>query len=594
MTVEEFKKNQYGLPIKSGVYCFYKHNELLYVGKAINIKKRVSSYFQRSKNTSSRIELMIKKTSHIDFTIVNNESDALILENNLIKAHRPKYNILLKDDKTYPFICIKNERFPRITITRKINKDGAKYYGPYTSVKLIKSIIKFITNTYQIRSCKYDLSEKNILTRKYKICLDYHIGKCKGPCEGLQSEKSYDLQMNEVTKILKGNTKDLLVDLESEMNKASGTMEFEKAQEYKNRIYQVEKFYSKSIIVNPRLNNIAVFNIEKKTFGTYVNFIKLINGSITLCLNFNVQNNLNENEKKCLEKSIIQILEKYSPKCKVVLTPFKVNIKNDEIQFLVPIKGDKKKLLDLSLLNLKTYTKSIEQKRIEINTPYVIEQLKKDLNLDKAPKNIECFDISHLQGEHVVASLVVFKNGVPAKSKYRHFNIKHGQGNNDFLSMEEVVLRHYKKYLNTNTPLPELIIIDGGKGQLNASLKSLQRLEIENKVETIGLAKRLESVFFYKKDKPIMINRKSTSLKLLQRVRNEAHRFAIDFHRLKRSKALTDSELFYIDGVGKSSVEKLFNKLKSVKKIKSATLKELTLILGPDKGKKVYMYFNKL
>ncbi len=472
--------------------------------------------------------LMLNKVTEITFTVVHTEEDALLLENNLIKSLNPRYNIILKDGKSYPFLCIKNEAFPRVLIIRRLIKDGSSYYGPYTSASLTNSLLAFITNTYQIRTCSFNLSESNIENNKFKVCLDYHIGKCLGPCEGLQNEKHYNQQITEIKGILSGKTKDVIKSLENQMKTAADNFRFEEAQTLKQRVIQLNKYQAKSTIVNPDIGDLEVYSIIKIDRNIYMNFIKVINGSITLSVNFKLKYFFYESLETYLIKGIEQARNKYLSDSSLILTHLKPQNSIANTKMLIPKRGDKKKLLDLSYYNLKEHLKSINQKQKESNG--IMIQLKKDLDIDVIPNHIECFDISHNQGENVVGSLVVYKKGLPVKKEYRHFNITHGLGNNDYESMKEVVFRRFSKVLSQKEPLADLVIIDGGKPQLNAALNSLKLLKLEH-LNIFGLAKKLESIIVPGKKDAVMISKRSISLRFLQKVRNEAHRFAIDFHR---------------------------------------------------------------
>ena len=589
MNISEFETIRNNIPTKPGVYQFFQNDTLLYVGKAINLKKRVSSYFQKSRKDNARLKLMVNKITDITFTVVHTEEDALLLENNLIKTLKPRYNIILKDGKSYPFICIKSERFPRVFISRKIIKDGSEYFGPYTSAGLTRSLLTFIKNTYQVRTCSFNLSNSNIKMKKFKVCLDYHIGKCLGPCEAHQTENDYNKQISEIRSILAGKTYKVLLDLDDKMRKASDSYDFEDANIYKERINQLKKYQSKSNIINPKHDNLEVYSILKHEDNIYMNFIRVINGSITLCINFKLKYFFKESLETYLLKGIEQSRDKFNSKTKDILTHLKPHQAIPNTNIIIPLKGDKKKLLDLSQLNLKEYVKSIKTKKDEANN--ALSRLKEDLNINVIPKYIECFDISHNQGNYVVGSLVVYKNGKALKTKYRHYNIKHGLGNNDYESMKEVIYRHFSKKLSNNEPLADLVIIDGGKPQLNAAISSLKSLGI-NRINIFGLAKKLESVISPNKAEPIMISKRSTSLRLLQKIRNEAHRFAIDFHRKKSRRAMTESVFTNIPGIGKKTSEKLIKELKSIEKIKSASLKKLTSYIGSHKAQIVYNFFS--
>ncbi|HIF14736.1 MAG TPA: excinuclease ABC subunit C, partial [Bacteroidetes bacterium] len=564
MNVSEFENVRKNIPSKPGVYQFFQNKSLLYVGKAINLRKRVSSYFQNSRNHHSRVILMLNKVTEITFTVVHTEEDALLLENNLIKSLNPRYNIILKDGKSYPFLCIKNEAFPRVLIIRRLIKDGSSYYGPYTSASLTNSLLAFITNTYQIRTCSFNLSESNIENNKFKVCLDYHIGKCLGPCEGLQNEKHYNQQITEIKGILSGKTKDVIKSLENQMKTAADNFRFEEAQTLKQRVIQLNKYQAKSTIVNPDIGDLEVYSIIKIDRNIYMNFIKVINGSITLSVNFKLKYFFDETLETYLIKGIEQARNKYLSESSLILTHLKPQKPIANTKMLIPKRGDKKKLLDLSYYNLKEHIKSINQKQKESNG--IMIQLKKDLNIDVIPNHIECFDISHNQGENVVGSLVVYKKGLPVKKEYRHFNITHGLGNNDYESMKEVVFRRFSKVLSQKEPLADLVIIDGGKPQLNAALNSLKLLKLEQ-LNIFGLAKKLESIIVPGKKDAVMISKRSISLRFLQKVRNEAHRFAIDFHRKQSRTNMLTTEINTISGIGSKTADKLMKKFKTVEKI---------------------------
>jgi len=589
LNVSEFENVKKNIPSKPGVYQFFQNKSLLYVGKAINLRKRVSSYFQNSRNHHSRVILMLNKVTEITFTVVHTEEDALLLENNLIKSLNPRYNIILKDGKSYPFLCIKNEAFPRVLIIRRLIKDGSSYYGPYTSARLTNSLLDFITNTYQIRTCSFNLSESNIENKKFKVCLDYHIGKCLGPCEGLQNEKHYNRQITEIKGILNGKTKDVIKSLENQMKTAADNFRFEEAQTLKQRVIQLNKHQAKSTIVNPDIGDLEVYSIIKIDRNIYMIFIKVINCSITLSVNFKLKYYFDESLETYLIKGIEQARNKYLSESRLILTHLKLQKPIANTKMLIPKRGDKKKLLDLSYYNLKEHIKSINQKQKESNA--IMIQLKKDLNIDVIPNQIECFDISHNQGENVVGSLVVFKKGLPVKKEYRHFNITHGLGNNDYESMKEVVFRRFSKVLSQKEPLADLVIIDGGMPQLNAALNSLKLLKLEH-LNIFGLAKKLESIILPGKKDAVMISKRSISLRFLQKIRNEAHRFAIDFHRKQSRKNMLATEINTISGIGGVTADKLMKKFKTVEKIKSANMEALTLCVRSKKAQIVYDFFN--
>ncbi|WP_172919145.1 excinuclease ABC subunit UvrC [Capnocytophaga canis] len=581
------------LPSKPGVYQFYdKSDSLIYVGKAINLKKRVSSYFQK-KHESGKTRVLVKKIVRIEHIVVATESDALLLENNLIKKYQPRYNILLKDDKSYPWICVKKERFPRVFQTRKMIKDGSLYFGPYTSIKTVRTLLELIKELYPLRNCSYDLSEQNIQNQKFKVCLEYHIKNCKGACEGLQSEENYLQNISEIIEILKGNFKDALARLKKEMVSLATDLRFEEAQQIKEKIDILTNYQAKSTIVSSKINNIDVFSIVSDEEYGYVNFLQVAYGAIVRAHTIEIKKKLEETDRELLEFAIVDIRERFFSNSKEIITPFEVTLPNN-LQLTIPKLGEKHQLLELSLRNAKHFRQErFKQVKIadpERHTNRILSQLQRDLHLSEPPIHIECFDNSNIQGTNPVAACVVFRNGKPSKKDYRHFNIKTVEGPNDFASMEEVVYRRYKRLLEENEPLPQLIIIDGGKGQLSSALKSLESLDLRGKIAIIGIAKRLEEIYFPEDSIPLYLDKKSESLKLIQQLRNEAHRFGITFHRQKRSKVAIVSELDNIEGIGDKTKESLLKHFKSVKRIKEASLEDLQAVIGY-RAKKVWEYF---
>ncbi|WP_172916659.1 excinuclease ABC subunit UvrC [Capnocytophaga canis] len=581
------------LPSKPGVYQFYdKSDSLIYVGKAINLKKRVSSYFQK-KHESGKTRVLVKKIVRIEHIVVATESDALLLENNLIKKYQPRYNILLKDDKSYPWICVKKERFPRVFQTRKMIKDGSLYFGPYTSIKTVRTLLELIKELYPLRNCPYDLSEQNIQNQKFKVCLEYHIKNCKGACEGLQSEENYLQNISEIIEILKGNFKDALARFKKEMVSLATDLRFEEAQQIKEKIDILTNYQAKSTIVSSKINNIDVFSIVSDEEYGYVNFLQVAYGAIVRAHTIEIKKKLEETDRELLEFAIVDIRERFFSNSKEIITPFEVTLPNN-LQLTIPKLGEKHQLLELSLRNAKHFRQErFKQVKIadpERHTNRILSQLQRDLHLSEPPIHIECFDNSNIQGTNPVAACVVFRNGKPSKKDYRHFNIKTVEGPNDFASMEEVVYRRYKRLLEENEPLPQLIIIDGGKGQLSSALKSLESLDLRGKIAIIGIAKRLEEIYFPEDSIPLYLDKKSESLKLIQQLRNEAHRFGITFHRQKRSKVAIVSELDNIEGIGDKTKESLLKHFKSVKRIKEASLEDLQAVIGY-RAKKVWEYF---
>ncbi|TCP28029.1 excinuclease ABC subunit C [Tenacibaculum skagerrakense] len=583
------------LPNSSGVYQYFdKDDVIIYVGKAKNLKKRVASYFTKN-HEYGKTRVLVKKIVRIEHIVVNTETDALLLENNLIKKYQPKYNVLLKDDKSYPWICIKSERFPRIFSTRRVIKDGSEYFGPYTNVKTVNTLIDLIKELYPLRTCNYDLSERNIETGKYKVCLEYHLKNCLGPCEGLQEENDYVQNIRAIRDIIKGNFKESLTSLENMMLDFAKEMRFEEAQKIKDKLESLKNYQAKSTVVNPSINNVDVFSITSDETHGYVNFLKIMNGSIVQSYTTEIKKKLDETDKELLELFIVETRQRFNSLSREVYVPFKVSL-GDNVKVTVPKLGDKKRIVDLSLRNAKYYRQE-QFKQIKIVDPErhvkrIMAQMKKDLRLKEEPVHIECFDNSNIQGTNPVAACVVFKNGKPSKKDYRHFNIKTVEGPDDFASMEEVVYRRYKRLLQEDKPLPQLIVIDGGKGQLSSALKSLDVLGLRGKIAIIGIAKRLEEIYYPGDSVPLYLDKKSETLKIIQHLRNEAHRFGITFHRNKRSKSAIQSELEQIPDIGKQTITNLLRKFKSAKRVKIATLDELIEVVGNARAQKIYMYFH--
>jgi len=584
------------LPSSPGVYQYYDKNEkILYVGKAKNLKKRVSSYFNK-KHDSHRIGVMVKKIRNIKHIVVNSETDALLLENNLIKKYQPRFNVMLKDDKTYPWICIKNERFPRVFPTRRVIRDGSEYYGPYTSFKTVNTLLDLIKGLYQLRTCNYDLAEEKIQQGKYKVCLEYHLGNCKGPCEGNQHEVEYNKNIEHIRQIVKGDFKDSLLKFKEQMKTHAQAMEFEEAQKIKDKIEVLEKYQSKSTVVNPKINNVDVFSITSDEGYGYVNFLQLSHGSIIRSHTIEMKKKLEESDKELLALGVVEIRQRFNSQSKEIYVPFPINL-GEDLKVTVPKLGDKKAIVDLSLRNAK-YFRQERFKQMKIVDPdrhvnRLMAQMKKDLRLQKEPRHIECFDNSNIQGTNPVAACVVFKNGKPSKRDYRKFNIKTVKGPDDFASMEEVVFRRYKRLLNEDEPLPQLIIIDGGKGQLSSAVKALDELGLRGKIAIIGIAKRLEELFYPGDKYPLYLDKKSETLKVIQQLRNEAHRFGITFHRNKRSSAALGTELESIDGIGEKTAVELLKQFRSIKRISEASQKELEDAIGVSKGNLVFKFYQK-
>lgn len=584
------------LPDSPGVYQYYdKEGKILYVGKAKNLKKRVSSYFNKVHDVK-RTNVLVRKIVTIKHIVVPTETDALLLENNLIKKLQPRYNILLKDDKTYPWICVKNERFPKVFVTRNMVKDGSEYFGPYTSFRTVHTLMDLIKELYPLRTCSYDLNKSNIDAGKFKVCLEYHIGNCKGPCEGFVSESYYMEQVQAIKSILKGNFKESLKSFKIHMQELAEELKFEEAQRIKDKIKVLENYQSKSTILNPKITNIDVFSIISDEVVAYVNFLQISHGAIVRSHTMELKKKMDETDQELLELAIIEIRERFNLTAKEIIVPFEVDL-GEHIRITVPKLGDKKQILDLSERNAKFYRldqlKQIKIVDPERHTNRIMSQMMKDLRLQVEPRHIECFDNSNIQGTNPVAACVVFRDGKPFKKDYRHFNIKTVEGPNDFASMEEVVYRRYKRMLDEGQSLPQLIVIDGGKGQLSSALKSIDDLGLRGKVAIIGIAKRLEEIFYPGDSVPLYLDKKSESLKVIQHIRNEAHRFGITFHRNKRSSSALNSELETIPGVGEKTMVTLLSHFKTLKKIKTATLEELKPVIGLARAKKIVDFYSK-
>ncbi|TXB64037.1 excinuclease ABC subunit UvrC [Vicingus serpentipes] len=593
MSLNNIIKN---LPNKPGVYQYYNtEGIILYVGKAKNLKKRVTSYFTKN-HENGKTAILVRQIADIKIIVVETEIEALLLENNLIKKYQPKYNILLKDDKTYPWICIKNERFPRIFSTRNIIRDGSEYFGPYASVRMMNTILDLIRQLYPIRNCNYNLSEENIANEKFKVCLEYHIGNCKGPCIDEQSEDDYNTSINEIKNIIKGNINSVTKHLKPLMKEYADKLQFEKAQQIKEKIETLENYQSKSVVVSPTINDVDVFSIISDEKYGFVNYLKVINGAIIQGHTIELKKKLDETDDELLQIGIAELRVRFDSESKEVIVPFKPDLADENIKFTVPQRGDKKQLLDLSERNAKYFRLERNKQKANVNptkhSDRILERMQKDLRMPVKPVHIECFDNSNIQGTNPVAACVVFKDAKPSKRDYRHFNIKTVEGPDDFASMEEVVYRRYKRLLDEDEPLPQLIIIDGGKGQLSSALKSLDKLNLRGKITIIGIAKKLEEIYFPGDSIPLYIDKKSESLKVIQYLRNEAHRFGITHHRNKRSKAAITSELDKIEGIGFKTAQQLLWKFKSVARIKKATLKELETAVNKQRAKIVFDHFS--
>lgn len=584
------------LPEKSGVYQFYdKNDKIIYVGKAKNLKKRVSSYFNKNQE-NGKTRVLVKKIVDIKYLVVDTELDALLLENNLIKKYQPKYNIQLKDDKTYPWICIKKEPFPRVFTTRRLIKDGSKYFGPYPSVKVVNTLLSLIREIYPLRSCKLDLSASKIAEKKHKVCLEYHLGNCKGGCEGYETEEKYKTYISDIEHVVKGNLSAVIRSLKGIMNIHAANLQFEEAQAIKNKIEVIERYKAKSTVVSPTIHEVDVITVLDDEKSAYVNYLVVNNGAIIHGYTVEVKKKLEESISDIIGFILPEMRARFESRSKEVLISEEIDLELKGVNFFSPQRGDKKALIDLSERNTRFYRlekrKQEKLKNPERHTERILEQIRVDFRLTDTPVHIECFDNSNLQGTNAVSACVVFKNGRPSKRDYRHFNIKTVVGPDDFASMEEVIFRRYKRMLGEGRSLPQLIVIDGGKGQLSSSLLALDRLGIRGEIAIVGIAKRLEEIFFPGDRLPIYIDKRSESLKVIQHLRNEAHRFGIIHHRNKRSKEFIESELTEIIGIGPKTQEDLMLYFKTISNIKAASLQSLSSVIGPSKGKIVEYYFS--
>ena len=585
------------IPTNPGVYRYYDDKgEIIYVGKAKNLKRRVSSYF--NKQQSGKVKVLVSRIADIKFIVVDNEMEALLLENNMIKQYKPRYNIMLKDDKTYPWICVKNERFPRVFLTRKKVNDGSIYFGPYPSVTVAKTFLEMLRKLYPIRNCKLVLKEENIYNGHYRPCLEYHIGNCKAPCDGSMSEEEYREMILNVKKVIKGNIQEVLKDMKAQMMDHASRLEFEQAQVIKDKYDILENYHAKSVVCSNTIFDIEVFSYEDSGNSFYVNYMKIVEGAIIQSHSFEIKRKLDETPEELLLMAIVEVRQMMeSHNIKEIIVPIDLDIKLDGVKFTVPQRGEKLDILELSQRNAKQYRIDTEKLRTlvdpERHTKRILNQMKEDLRLPELPEVIECFDNSNFQGDYAVAAMVQFINAKPNKSGYRHFNIKTVEGPNDFASMEEIVYRRYKRLLDEGQRLPDLIVVDGGKGQLSSAIKILQQLGLYGKISIIGIAEKLEEIYFPGDSIPLYIDKRSETLKVIQHIRDEAHRFGITHHRKKFEKGFLHSELNDIKGIGKQTAEKLMLELKSVKNIKEADLETLEKIVGKAKAKIVWEYFEK-
>ncbi|MGC4023105.1 MAG: excinuclease ABC subunit UvrC [Cyclobacteriaceae bacterium] len=587
---EKIKSTIANLPDSPGVYRYFnEEGEMIYVGKAKSLKKRVSSYFNRQTYDNQKTAKLVSEIRKIEFTLANSEFDALLLENNLIKQNQPKYNILLKDDKTFPYICIIKERFPRVITTRKFMPKQGEYFGPFSSVVAMKNVLELSRQLYSIRTCNLYLSEDNISKKKFKVCLEYHIGNCKGPCEGLQDEKSYLDDIAQVRNILKGDLSVVKDAFGSRMNEAASKLEFEKAEVFRQKLSLLEDFQVKSLVVNPKLTNIDVFTITSSPSDAFINYLKVKEGSIIFSKNAEIKKKLNETDEDILNSAVAELRATYHSDNPEVFTNISLSVKSDDFENIVPQIGDKRKLIEMSLKNalFMKREKELAKDKTKSKKNEVLNILQENLRLVQLPKIIECFDNSNFQGTSPVASMVRFVDGKPDKKGYRHFNIKTVVGPDDFASMKEIVTRRYKRIMEEQSEYPSLIIVDGGKGQLSSACEALKELGLYGKIPIVGIAKKLEEIYYPEDPLPLLISKKSPGLQLIQQIRDEAHRFAIEFHRLKRSKNTFVTEIENIPGIGKKTADKLLGHFKSVKKIKEASLEELTKIIGKTAAEKI-------
>lgn len=585
------------LPDLPGVYQYFDSaGVILYVGKAKNLRKRVSSYFTKT-HADRKTDVLVRKISEIRHIVVETEEDALLLENNFIKKYQPRYNVLLKDDKTFPSICIKNERFPRVFYTRDIIQDGSSYFGPYASVQMVKTILDVIRRLYPLRNCNLNLSRPNIEAKKFKVCLEYYLGNCKGPCEGLMMEEEYNENIKQIREILQGNLTSVLNHLKSLMVKYSLEYRFEQAEQIKSKLNILESFRSKSTVVSSSISNVDVYSFDEDDAYAYINFLKVVDGAIVQAQMIEMKKRLEEKREELLALGIAEIRQSLYSNSKEIIIPFPIEIDLKDIRITIPRIGEKRKLLDLSEKNVKFYKLEKNRQRSlkspETRTLQVMEKMKQDLRLNELPVHIECFDNSNIQGDTPVAACVVFRDGKPFKKDYRHYNIKTVEGPNDFASMEEIIYRRYKRLLDENQKLPQLIVIDGGKGQLGSALNSLEKLDLAGKIPVIGIAKRLEEIYYPGDSVPLYLDKNSETLRILQYLRDEAHRFGITFHRNKRSGKFLLSELESIPGIGEKTIDTLLKKFKTVKRLKETSKEEIAAVVGASRAEKLLSYFSQ-
>jgi excinuclease ABC subunit C len=596
-SIFDHRKALLEIPHKPGVYQYYDADDaLMYIGKAKDLRNRVGSYFVQDKQVNGKTRMLVSKIRRISFTIVDTEIDAWLLENSLIKKHQPRYNINLKDDKTYPWIIVKKEHFPRIFWTRKPIKDGSTYYGPYGSIGMMHTILDLIKETYTLRTCNLPLTQQNIDEGKFKVCLEYQIGNCKGPCQNYQSEADYNQNIEEIKDILNGKIGNVIRNVKQVVKKASEELNFEMAHTYQRKLQVLEKYQSKSTVVNSAITNIDVVSIASDERYAFVNYLKVMNGTIIQTQTIEIKKRLDESDEELLTIAIAEFRQKFNSTSKEIIVPFPISLNDQDLKFIVPKLGEKKKLLELSEKNVIFFRREklnqYEKLNPDLRTERILSQMQKDLRLTQLPQHIECFDNSNFQGKYPVSAIVVFKDAKPSKKDYRHFNVKTVEGPNDFATMEEAVFRRYRRMLEEGQPLPQLIIIDGGKGQLSSAVTSLKKLDIDKKVTVIGIAKRLEELYYPGDSFPLYLDKKSETLKIIQQLRDEAHRFGITFHRKKRDQGTLKTELEIIPGIGKTTADKLLMKFKSVKKIKTASEAELAQLLNKKQMQALSAYFN--
>ncbi len=591
----QLKKLVSVLPNQPGIYQYFDNTgKIIYVGKAKNLKKRVASYFTK-KHENRKTALLVRSIADIKHMVVETEQDALLLENNLIKKYQPRYNIRLKDDKTYPWIVIKNERFPRVFQTRNVIRDGSQYFGPYTSVMTVRTLLDLFKKLYKLRNCKYNLSKENVENGKFKVCLEYHIGNCLGPCEAYQEEENYKQYITEIRDILKGNISVVIKYLRDLMHRFSENYKFEEANEVKEKLEILEKFQNRSTVVSATITDVDVFGIDIDEKSAFINYLKVINGAIIQTYTTEIKKALDETKEELLQYAIVDIRQKIFSNAKEIIVPFKPEIDLEKISFKVPVRGDKKKLLDLSERNAKYFRLEKEKQKIlskpKESTNRILETIKKDLQLKELPTRIECFDNSNLQGSNPTAACVVFKNTKPAKKEYRHYHVKTVEGPDDFASMEEIVYRRYKRQIEEKQNLPQLIIIDGGKGQLGMALNALEKLNLRGKISIIGIAKKLEEIYFPGDSVPLYLDKNSETLKIIQQARDEAHRFGITFHRKLRSKNFLKTELDEIPGIGEKTIQQLLRRFKSLENVKKQAFDTVAEEIGNSKAVKIFDFY---